>query len=191
MKNKKKPPDDAAPFRAWMWKAGLSTMLVVLLVGSIVALSRWGRDYLAGRERYLVAIAEIECDPPEVMDRAKFLDQIHYYSGLPTKLNVLSDDLLDQLHEGFAKHPWVERVEDVEITPPKHIRVKLSYRTPVLAVKFGDKFYAVDGHGVRLPGDAPTRDLPLYDGEAKKPAVPEGTRWGDPNVEAAARKLKR
>ncbi len=191
MKNKKKTTDDAAPFRAWMWKAGLLALCVVLLLVSIVSLSRWGREFLYDRDRYQVGFGEIECTPPEVMDRTKFLDQVHYLSSLPAKLNVLSDELPDQLREGFAKHPWVERVDDVAITPPKRIHLKLTYRVPVLAVKFGDKVYAVDGHGIRLPGDAPTRDLPVYDGEAKKFAIPEGTRWGDPNVEAAARKLKR
>ncbi len=191
MKNKKKSPDDASSFRAWMWKTGLLTLCIALLLLGVVSLSRWGRDYLYDRERYHVAFGEIECTPPEVMDRTKFLDQVHYYSRLPAKLNVLDDELADHLRDGFAKHPWVERVDDVEISPPKRVQVKLTFRTPVLAVKYKDKLHAVDGHGVRLPSDAPTRDLPIYDGEAEKPAVPEGTRWGDPNVEAAARKLKR
>jgi hypothetical protein len=83
-------------------------------------------------------------------------------------------------------------VDSVEINPPKQIVVKLTYRTPVLAVRLGDRTRVVDGHGILLPSDAPTLDLPLYGGEAKPPREDKaGARWGDPNVEAAARRLRK
>ncbi len=67
--------------------------------------------------------------------------------------------------------------------------VTLTHRTPTLAVKFGGELLAIDRAGVLLPKDAPTLGLPIFQGEAKAPKG-VGQRWGDPNVEAAARKLK-
>ena len=66
----------------------------------------------------------------------------------------------------------------------------LTHRTPVLAVKVDGGLRAVDGHGILLYTNAPTLGLPLFDGEAMPPRGKAGMPWGDPNVEAAARKLK-
>jgi cell division septal protein FtsQ len=111
--------------------------------------------------------------------------------SLPKQLNIIDEDLPERLRAAFAKHPWVQRVE-VEIKPPKHIIVNLTHRQPVLAVKVGADLRAVDGDGVLLPRNASTLGLPVYDGDARPPRQDEaGTRWGDPNVEAAARKLKK
>ena len=55
----------------------------------------------------------------------------------------------------------------------------------------GTKLHAVDGTGVLLRPDAPTLGLPVYQGDAKPPQGPAGMRWGDPNVEAVARKLRK
>jgi len=124
------------------------------------------------------------------MERKKFLEEVQYYASLSGRINLLDEALPDRLREGFAKHPWVEKVDGVEITPPKHVIVKLTYRTPALAVKFGGELLVTDRAGVLLPKDAPTLGLPVYDGDAKAPKG-VGLRWGDPNVEAAARKAPR
>lgn len=170
-------------------------MLVLALIGAflggIIWLGRSGRDHLQGQPRYEVAFAEIECQPPPIMTREKFLHQAHYYARLPERLNLLDEELPGRLRTGFAKHPWVEKVEDVEIVPPNKIVVKVTYRTPVLAIKHGGSLRVVDGNGVLLPKDAPSLGLPIYEGDPQPPAGLEGTRWGDPNVEAAARKLKK
>jgi hypothetical protein len=49
----------------------------------------------------------------------------------------------------------------------------------------------LDGEGVLLYTNAPTLGLPIYEGAARAPQGKAGTRWGDPNVEAAARKLRK
>jgi hypothetical protein len=127
---------------------------------------------------------------PVGMERKKFLEEVQYYApGLPGHVNLLDESLRERLREGFAKHPWVEKVDNVEINPPKQIIVKLTHRTPVLAVKVGGDLLVTDRTGVLLPKDAPTLGLPVYPGEAKAPQG-VGLRWGDPNVEAAARKQK-
>jgi hypothetical protein len=188
---KSRPDKKSSWFPDWLIKSALLLTLVALFLGGLVWAGRWGSEQLRGRERYDVAFAEIDCEPPIGMDRQKFLDEVRYYArAFPERLHVLNESLPQQLREGFALHPWVDKVDAIEIESPKHIVVKLTYRTPVLAVPFGADLHAVDRHGILLPNNAPTRGLPVYDGDAPRP-VAVGKRWGDANVEAAARELKR
>lgn len=187
----KSRPVKTSWFRRWPVRAVVSLILVGLFLGGIIYAARLSIDYIQGLDRYLVEFTEIECEPPIGMDRREFLDEVRFESRLPKRLNLTDHDLAQQLRDGFLKHPWVERVEAVQIKPPKQIVVKLAHRTPVLAVQVGAKLHAVDGHGILLRPNAPTLGLPVYDGDARPPQGPAGTRWGDPNVEAAARKLRK
>ncbi len=179
-------------FRRWLLKSVLLLTLVALFLGGVIWGGHWGLEHLRGRERYDLAFTDIDCATPVGMERKAFLEQVRYYAapGLPERVNLLDEQLADKLREGFAKHPWVESVDDIKITPPKHVAVKLTHRTPVLAVKLGNDLVAVDGAGVLLPRNAPTLGLPVYEGEPREPKGP-GLRWGDPNVEAAARQVPR
>jgi hypothetical protein len=185
-------PEKSTPYKSWVLKSILLLALVALFLGGVIWAGRWGKDTLQDNPRYEVDFIEIDCEPPVGMNRKAFLEQVRYYAspGLPERLHLLGANLKIRLADGFARHPWVEKVDDVAILAPKQIVVKLTYRTPVLAVQDGTKLRAVDGAGILLPDDAPTVGLPLYEGAAKAPKA-TGERWGDPNVEAAARKLKR
>lgn len=186
MKRQEKP----AWFRTWLVKSVLLLTLVVLFLAGIIYAGHWGLEHLRGRERYEVAITDIECDPPVGMERKTFLEQVRYYAApaLPERVNVLDEQLPERLRDGFARHPWVETVDGVDIKPPRRIVVKLTPRRPVLAVKFAGELLVVDRAGVLLPKDAPTLGLPTYEGDAREPKG-VGQRWGDANVEAAARKI--
>ena len=178
-------------FRTWLFKSALLLALVILFLGGIIVAGHWAHEQLQGRDRYEISLNDIECAPPVGMDKKTFLEQVRYYAPtLPERVNVLDKQLSDKLHDGFAKHPWVEKVTDVEITPPRHVVVKLTHRTPALAVKFGGEARVVDRSGVLLPKDAPTLGLPIFEGETREPRG-VGQRWGDPNVEAAARKASK
>ena len=188
----KSRPDKKSPwFPVWLFKTTFLLLLVALFLGGLIWAGRWGMEQLRGKDRYDLAFADIECETPVGMERQKFLDEVRYYARpLPERLHLLNDDLPQQLRDGFARHPWVEKVEPIEIKPPKHVIVKLTFRTPVLAVKVGAELHAVDGQGILLPNNAPTRGLPIYDGDAPPPQA-VGQRWGDANLEAAARERKR
>ncbi len=165
-------------------------LAVAALLAGIIALGHWGREQIHDDPRYLAAVADIDCPAPQEMDRAEFLGEVQYLGRLPAKLNVLDEDLPDRLRQAFARHPWVQRVDAVTITPPRHIAVRLTFRTPVLAVRSGDELRAVDGDGVLLPRNVPTHGLPVYDGTPRPPRGPPGTHWGDSDLERAARQRR-
>jgi hypothetical protein len=191
MKNNKLRPEPTAWYKSWLLKSTVLLLLVALFLGGVIWAGRWGLEQLQGSNRYNVAFADIECEPPVGMDRQKFLDEVRYYEPrFPERLGLLDESLSPHLRQGFAKHPWVEKVDDVTIKPPKQIIVKLTPRAPVLAVHFAGEVLAVDRTGVLLPKNAPTLGLPMFDGDARAPKG-IGQRWGDPNVEAAARATKK
>lgn len=185
-----KPSSDPSPSSdAWLARSLLLLLLVVAFLGGVIWAGRWGLDQLRGNPRYDIAFADIECETPVGMKKQDFLEEVQFVAHLPDKMSVVDESLPKKLREGFAKHRWVAQVEAVEITPPKHVVVKLKFRVPVLAVKVGDGLRAVDSDGVLLHTNAPTQGLPIFEGTAKPPPSRAGLPWGDPNVEAAARKL--
>jgi hypothetical protein len=190
MKNNKPPPPSRPWHNSWLLRSALLLMLVVLFLGGVIWAGRWGKERLP--DRYDVPFSDIECEPPVGMPKQDFLDEVLFNTPRLKRLHLLDEELPKKLEEAFGRHAWVEKVEDVEIKAPKQIIVKLTYRTPVLAVKVGGKVRAVDVNGVLLPANAPTLGLQVYEGDAPPPRQDKaGTRWGDPNVEAAARKAKK
>jgi hypothetical protein len=176
--------------RRWIFKSlGLLFVLAVFL-GGLILLGQWALENIRQRERYTIALADIDCDPPPGMTRAAFLDEVQYLADLPGKLNLLDDDLGRRLAIGFSRHPWVQKVEEVEMLPTRQVKIHLVIRRPVLAVKLGKELRAVDGWGVLLPTNADTAGLPVYQGKPR-PHGPDGSRWGDAALEAQAKALQK
>ena len=176
----------------WIPKLLMLAAIVGIILGTVIVVHNLALDDLRSRDRFTMTFAEIDCATPYGQDHAEFLDEVRYYASAPSSVRLLDEGLAERLAGYFARHPWVEKVEAVEITPPRTIRVKLVYRTPVLAVPWQDGkrrpggVRAVDGRGILLPKNVPTAGLPIYPGYAPPPSGPEGTAWGDVAVEAAA-----
>jgi hypothetical protein len=187
-------------------------LAALIVLGGLIVLGKVARDALREQDRFTMPLADITCDPPPDGDWRRFRDEVQYLGGLPTQLRLLDQDLPDRLSAAFAKHPWVEKVERVEVAPPGHLAVRLVYRTPVLAVLLNgpapdgqapliaalssrslgshEAFLparAVDGAGTLLPATAPMRGLPVLYAPAALPTGPAGGAWADPVVVAAAR----
>src|SRR4051794_5186080 len=128
----------------------LVAALVVGILGGIIYLGHAALDELRGRQPDTVRFTEVVCEPPPGLSRVDFLDEVQYLTGLPTTLNV-HDDLPRRLADAFAQHPWVDKVERVQILAGNSVRVQLKFRTPVLAVPWDGQFRAVDAAGVLLP----------------------------------------
>jgi hypothetical protein len=170
--------------------------LLTLVFGSglVVALGWLGglaRDSLGPRDRYRVSFAQIECDTPPGLDRARFLSEVRYASNASESFQLLDPALSRKLSSAFAAHPWVETVESVEVEPPARVTVRLRFRTPTLAVRIasgGVRF--VDGHGILLPlGDAPA-GVPELVKPVPDPESASGKLWPDPDVKRAIELVK-
>jgi cell division septal protein FtsQ len=187
------PAPEPAP-RPWLgrllFKVAALLVGVGLFVAGVIGLGEYAQEQLRDRDRHTLPFPAIEClPPPPYQSRANFLDEVQYLARLPARVRLLDPDLGKQLAEGFAQHPWVRRVERVEVTP-KAVRVRLVYRRPALAVPRGERVRVVDGEGILLPKEAPAEGLPVFKGSVSRPAGPAGTRWGDAAVEEAARKAE-
>jgi hypothetical protein len=169
----------------------LLVLIVAAFLAAVIVLGQWGLEEIRGKERYAVPFAGIDCTAPPGLTRAEFLDEVQYLSRLPDRLGLLDDDLVRTLRTAFAKHPWVERVDGVFLRPPRQVRVSIVIRQPVLAVPTNEGLIAVDAHGVRLPKTASMVGLPVFDGDARPPLGPAGTKWGDTMVEERARQEKK
>jgi hypothetical protein len=129
----------------------------------LVGLSRLGdeaRRNIGPRDRYAVQFADIQCDAPPGMTRDTFLIEVRYNANAATTFQALDPDLKPNLTAAFATHPWVASVDAVSVEPSNTVNVKLTFRTPVLAVPVGDTKRAVDAKGFLLPVTAPTASLP-------------------------------
>lgn len=191
--------------RGWLGRCLLLTALLALLLAALVWVGQATRRELLFSERYTVPFAAIECATPPALEHTVFLAEVQYLSDLAERLPLLEDGIAQRLADAFARHPWVEKVERVEITPQRQVQVDLVFRTPVLAVltpessvyievpsrETGRKelagSLAVDGRGVLLPREALNARLPILRGVRKPPAGAAGTPWGDGSVDEAAR----
>lgn len=175
--------------RTWLLPLGVAILGGVLVLAGVLLTDRLTHDAIRHQKRFTLDFLKIACDPPPGMERTAFLSEVQYHANLPARLELLDETLSQRLAEAFLRHPWVEQVDEVRITPPGRIEVRLIYRQPVLAVPVADHLRAVDRHGILLPKSAPTEGLPIFPGRARTPAGPEGTPWGDEAVEEAARRL--
>jgi hypothetical protein len=168
------------------WLAAVLVPLVgsALLIAGVIFLGRAARSQLTSREHRAQAFADIDVVPPRSQSRADFLSEVQFLAGLPDRLALRDPEVL---MDAFARHPWVEAVERVDLDAAP-IRVSLTYRTPVLAVPRrgpDGPLRAVDGRGILLPLAALVAGLPILDGDVPPPAGGAGLPWGDPDVHAA------
>lgn len=163
-------------------------VLVTLGVAAalLFGLSRLGdeaRRNIGPRERYTVRFADIRCDSPPGTTRDTFLTEVRYAANAEATFQSLDPDLGAKLTAAFAAHPWVAGVEGVVVEPPDVVTVKLTYRTPVLAI--GAR--AVDAKGILLPPEATTAGLPeLLKASPLPPEATAGKPWPDDIVVRAA-----
>jgi hypothetical protein len=183
--------------RKLLLRAVVPSLVAALLLAGLIALGRSARDTLREQERYILAFTEIECVPPPGEERVAFLNEVQYLGEMPERFALLDDDLAGRLARTFARHPRVDQVERIEIVPPRQVRVRLIYRTPVLLalpqprqegrpkVELGAAF-PVDRRGILLPLSGPLDGLPVL-WNSPRPTGPTGAPWDDATVAAAAR----
>lgn len=179
--------------RKWIPTSLAILIVSVLMFSGLYALKKGTREHLRDTERVRVAFADIECAAPQGQARTDFLAEVQYLAGLPESMSLVEDGVLPRLSEGFAKHPWVKKVERVQIVALRGIRVDLMFRTPVLRVtrNVAPKpiHYLVDAEGVLLSAQpVGYDDLPGFEDAAlPAPATPAGSRWSDRTLDRIVR----
>lgn len=181
-------PRDEPPVRSLL---RLEPFLLIAAVLSVVALGWWSRQQLRQTDHYVIPFTAIDCTPPPDQARTELLAEVQYLANLPDQVNLLDEGLSPRLTAAFARHPWIEGVERVQVGPARQVRVWLRYRQPVLVVPppanaQSTEPRVVDGNAIVLPPRAAPRGLPRYVGSPAAPPGPAGTAWPDPRVQEAA-----
>ena len=166
--------------RAWFAETVLPLLAAVLVLIGLGMLGRLASAAVRQQGRYAAVFGEVRCEPPPGMRRDEFLREVQYEADLPDRLDCFDRGLSARLRNAFAQHARVEKVERIEVTPGRPLRVRLRYRTPVLVVSVGEQVRVVDRHGVVLPCAAAADGLPALRGKvqhaAARPARPGRTR---------------
>lgn len=180
---RKADPPPPAPRRV---RPFVAAVLTLGCAGAILLGVWWAgaeaRRHLGPRDRYAVNFADIRLDPPPGTTREAFLAEVRYVNNVAPTVQALDPDLSAKLTAAFATHPWVVSVDGIEVEGSDAIRVKLTYRVPVLAV--GGR--AVDAKGILLPARAPTAGLPELLGAVVPSEAVAGKPLSDDVTRAAA-----
>jgi hypothetical protein len=166
-------------------------LTLVVFSAGIITLVWFGShagNQIAGHPRYTIRFTDIECDAPPGTTRETFLSEVRYLGNIPATIQVVDAGLPDELSTLFQKHPWVEKVQGVEVTAERVVRVQLRFRTPVLLVRMtgsNPQQRLVDAKGVLLPPAPPPDGVAVLVNEQPPPTVLTGQVWDGPVKRAA------
>jgi len=150
------------------------------------------KESVLKKQEYLLSVDKIVVSPPPDWVPDRFIEDVVRSSGL-NKTSLLDKTLPQKLMEAFTTHPWVEKVEQVDLRYPSGADIKLVYRVPTAFVEMSQRgIIPVDRNGVVLPGypsdvisDHQHKHL-IIQGIQSMPLGSAGTLWGDPLVHTAA-----
>lgn len=192
---KKSVKPSAPPVAAVAAKGVLAVAVAVGLVAALGWVGRKAGDGVADRDRYAVRVADLTFDAPPHLDPKTFLTEVRYLGDLPETVQSTDPALSDRLTAAFRKHPWVAGVGGVSVAADGTVTVGLTFRVPVLAVRWRgggeSELRAVDAAGVLLPTDAPTAGLAVLANERTGPKPAVGQVWPERDVPRAAELVAR
>jgi hypothetical protein len=170
-------------------KVVLTLAAAAALVAGVVWFGSRAGEHVAADPRYAVRFADIDCPAPPGRNRDAFLSEVRYLGNAPETIQSVDTTLGDRLAELFSRHPWVESVDGVDVTADREVRVRLTFRVPVLLVKVKGGTPAermVDAAGVLLPPAPAPAGVAVLANEMPPPPVDAGRVWDDPTVTRAA-----
>lgn len=183
------PPEPASGIFSLLRQSGLVTLVVVcgLLGGTAWFLWQQVHRTVATRGDNQLALNEIELPAKPVWIRADVRAEALRDASLDPPLSLLDASLPERLAKAYQLHPWVSRVEGVQLTYPAHANIKLQYRRPVAMVDVNNGLLPIDAAGALLP----TRDFENHPDMLKyprlkvsvgSPTAPAGTVWENPII---------
>jgi hypothetical protein len=123
--------DDTVPQRSpkYLLRVLLTLLGLATFLLAILWVGQWTRERISNLDRYTIALADIDCPPPPDQSLPDLLAEVQYLGSLPDHLHILDENLPARLTDAFARHPAVEKVQEVKIVPPRQVRVRLIYRS--------------------------------------------------------------
>lgn len=178
----------------WAFGQGRTLAAALLVLGAFLMAWWWVWQRVGPRvtraERYLVELDDVHVTPQPEWVQTDVRAEVYHWLRRGGPMNLLDDDLNPRIAEGFARHPWVERVNRVARLPAGAVQVDLEYRRPVCVVKIGQRLLPVDRSGVLLPAAGVRRtDLEGYPrlvGVDASGFEVEGEPWGSVAVAGGA-----
>ena len=66
--------------------------------------------------------------PARAWTGPKFLGEVQYNGQFDDQITVVDPTLPDRLRAAFERHPRVQKVGKVQVLPPKHVVVELTFK---------------------------------------------------------------
>ena len=172
----------------------LVLFVAVVLAGlGVERLYRTVQTQLAGLPRYRLTAESIVVTAPPPWIRSDVKAEVLRDSNLLSDVSILGEprQVHTRLVDAFQLHPWIERVERVELVSPAGAQISLTYRRPIAAVEVQrgnvTDLHLVDRQAVRLPDTDLTEAEKLYLPRiaSVQGSVLVGEPWTDPRVVGA------
>ena len=164
----------------------LKLALVVVVVFSVIWLSKFGWKRLTEQDIFVVSPATFSFEAPD-WATDEFAHEINNIHGLKDKYNIFEKDLTKKIVNVYESSPLISRVNYVQRELPNRLKMKFELRRPVAIVKRKRKKYLVDKDCVRLPKkfyNYPVEGDPIYIISKKSVKVPKyGEKWKDRSIE--------
>lgn len=174
---------------------GATIILTAAIIGAFIAWQQWGPAVVDRAKYKLVADnVTIPETPPWIANdiRAEV-----FRDGSLADSSVLEHGLTKRVCDAFEMHPWVAKVNRVNMQPPAGVAIDLEYRRPIAWVQIPDGMFPdspggvlpIDRHAFVLPQDGFQEELPpllIITIDRLRKSGPTGTAWGDPRVSGAA-----
>ena len=173
----------------------LTILFTIMIAGSLVYSLGWlgdlARQHLGPRDRYRVTFAHIDCGAPPGTNHATFLSEVRYASNFPETFQLLDPELSPKLSAAFASHPWVESIDGIDVERPSRVRVRIRFRTPILAVNVqSGGVRLVDANGILLPLCESPAGLAELVPSLPDPEIASGKVWPNAVVSRAVELVK-
>ena len=164
----------------------LKLALVVVVVFSVIWLSKFGWKRLTEQDVFVVSPATFSFEAPD-WATDEFAHEINNIHGLKDEYNIFEKDLTKKIVNVYESSPLISRVNYVQRELPNRLKMKFELRRPVAIVKRKRKKYLVDKDCVRLPKkfyNYPVEGDPIYIISKKSVKVPKyGEKWKDRSIE--------
>jgi len=172
----------------------LTAVVIAAAIGSaFYAWGRWGEPAMQSGD-YVVTPERITVTPQPTWIHSNVKAEV-VRSANVARLSLREPQLVEQVAQAFALHPWIAKVVRVEKRIPAQVNVELEYRRPVMVVKLdlADEkgLLFLDEHSVLLPtGDFAPSQASNYlriMAAGETPVSVYGTAWGSQRIAGAAR----